>query len=224
MQVFKILHYPHVLLRKKSTPVAENFLTSKDLQSFVDGMVETMYAHQGIGLAAAQVGILKRIMVVDIKPYLGNPDLKDWHGSHQFEKDGVPTQITWPLRLVNPVITPSPETVRFPFDGCLSLPGVSSTDTTRAKSIELKATDPWGAALTLKCDGILSICLQHEMDHLEGVLFIDRLLHPEADSDIQAEIASWEDDPAVRKLERKLKPVDARKTKYDFVSVRNDPE
>lgn len=215
MSVYKILHYPHVLLRKKSTPVTT---FDADLKTFVEGMVETMYAHQGIGLAAVQVGVLRRILVVDVKPYLENPDLTDWHGSIEMEREGESIPLEWPLRLINPEITERVEEVHFPFDGCLSLPGVSLTDTRRDKRITLQARDVEGRAITIRCEGILSICLQHEMDHLEGVLFIDRLMVDSDDSLIRDEIHTYEEDPSTRKSEKKLKPIDARKLKLSFVN------
>lgn len=207
MPVFKILHYPHVLLRKKSEPVTR---FTPELTTFIDSMVETMYAYQGIGLAAIQVGVARRILVVDIKAYLENPELKNWHGSMEMRISGKAAPFEWPLRLVNPEITSRKESVHFPFDGCLSLPGVTSTDTRRDKEIELTAKTPTGEDIWLRCDGILSICLQHEMDHLEGVLFIDRLLVSSDDQTIRNEIHHYEEDPAVRKAERKLKARDAR--------------
>jgi peptide deformylase len=214
MQTFKILHYPHVLLRKKSEPVTK---WGKDIASFVDGMVETMRAHQGIGLAAPQVGILKRILVVDIESYLANSELKDWHGSIELLVEGKATPVQWPLRLVNPEIVERRDRVRFPFDGCLSLPGVPATESDRDRFIVLRAQLPDGKQVEIRAEGILSICLQHEMDHLEGVLFIDRVVESLDAVEVEADIRGYEEDPAVRKQERKLKPVDARKLNLDFL-------
>jgi peptide deformylase len=214
MQTFKILHYPHVLLRKKSEPVV---VWGKDLASFMDGMVATMRAHQGIGLAAPQVGILRRIMVVDIKPYLENPELAPWHGEIEHKVNGALVPIDWPLRLVNPEISERKDRVRFPVDGCLSLPGVPASESERDRSIVLKAKSPEGADVEIRTEGILSICLQHEMDHLDGVLFIDRVVDVPDEGDVAAEIRAYEEDPFTRKLERKLKPVDARKCNFDFL-------
>lgn len=214
MQTYKILHYPHVLLRKKSEPVTR---WGKDLVPFVEGMVATMYAHQGIGLAAPQVGILRRILVVDVKPYFDNPGFAEWHGQPQCFIDGKEVPFEWPLRLVNPEIVERQDRVRFPFDGCLSLPGVPASESERDRFIVLKAKLPDGRPIEIRADGILSICLQHEMDHLEGVLFIDRVVEAADEGFVTEAIHSYEDDPATRKIERKLRPVDARKCEFDFL-------
>ena len=214
MTVYKILTYPHVLLRKKSTPV-EKFTPS--LLKFTSSMTDTMNAHDGIGLAAAQVGILKRILVIDIKAYLENPDVKDWHGNVKLKVEGADTPLKFPLTLVNPVIAKSEGEIDFPYDGCLSFPGVSRGATRRLKWIELYAKNELGKELIIQCDGIMSICLQHEMDHLEGVLFIDQLKEKADDEEVLAEIEDFESDPATRRQMKKLHPVDAQKEKFDFV-------
>lgn len=214
MSVFKVLHYPHVLLRKRSTPVTN---WSADLHEFIEGMIATMYSHQGIGLAAIQVGIPKRVMVVDISPYLANPDVKDWHGQVEYLENGQERDIQWPLKLVNPEIVEQEGEIHFPFDGCLSLPGVSASDTKRFRKIVLRARTAQNTEIEIRCDGILSICLQHELDHLEGILFIDRLMSAVEDRGIREEITAYENDRETRKQEKKLKAIDARKTKYSFV-------
>jgi peptide deformylase len=213
--IYKILHYPHVLLRKKSEPVST---WGKDLAPFIEGMVATMYAHQGIGLAAPQVGILKRILVVDIKAYLENPELSAWHGSSTYLVDGKEQPFEWPLRLVNPEITERHEKVNFPFDGCLSLPGVPPSESERDRRVVLKAKTPGGQTVEIRAEGILSICLQHELDHLEGVLFIDRVTAPADEAVVEDIIHAYEEDPITRRSERKLKPIDARKCSFDFLS------
>ncbi len=214
MSVYKILKFPHVLLRKKSSPV-EKF--TPDLKKFADSMVETMYAFEGIGLAAPQVGILKRFIVVDVQSYLENEELKDWHGRIDFSVDGKPAPLAFPLNLVNPVIARTEGEVEFPFDGCLSFPGVSKGGTKRHKFIELHAKTVDGQDIVISCDGIMSICLQHELDHLEGVLFIDHLGKAPDQDEIVSEIEETEDDPVVRKKLRKLKLIDARNEKFAFL-------
>lgn len=214
MTVFKILKYPHVLLRKKSSPV-ETF--TPDLESFTQSMIDTMYAFDGIGLAAPQVGVLKRVIVVDIKSYLENPQVKDWHGTAKVSVDGKEAKLSFPLALVNPEIVRSEGQIDFPFDGCLSFPGVSRGATARMKWIELAARGPKGEAINIQCDGIMSICLQHELDHLEGVLFVDRLEEKVAENEVIADIEDHESDPGVRRQLKKLHPVDARASKYAFL-------
>jgi|GEM_PF-17692 len=214
MPLYKVLNYPHVLLRKKSHPV-EKF--TPDLKKFAEAMSDTMYAYEGIGLAAPQVGILKRFIVVDVSHYLENTDLKDWHGSIEVKLDGKVAPLKFPLWLVNPVVAKSEGEVDFPHDGCLSLPGVSKGGTKRAKWIELRAQTVDGQDLVISCDGIMSICLQHELDHLEGVLFIDHLATPAETQEVIAEIEDAQDDPAWRKKLKKLKLVDARNERFTFL-------
>ena len=215
MTVYNILKYPHVLLRKKSTPV-ETF--SEDLKTFTQGMIDTMYAYEGIGLAAPQLGILKRIMVLDVSPYFENEDAADWHGSIEYYVDDTKLEdLTYPWVLVNPEIVKTEESIIFPFDGCLSFPGVDSQNTQRHKKIELHAFTPDQKKVKIIADGIASICLQHEMDHLEGVLFIDQTQEKNlTDKDIRSDVAEFEKQTTWRKKQKKLKPVDARKTNWEF--------
>jgi peptide deformylase len=214
MPVFKVLHFPHVLLRKPSTPV-EKF--TPGLRQFAADMIETMNAYEGIGLAAPQVGILKRLMVVDVRPYFENASLKEWHGTYTYSIDGKQLELPSPLILVNPVITTKEQEIIFPFDGCLSFPGVDRGQTTRWKKIILEAKNVDGLAVRIESDGILSICLQHEMDHLEGVLFIDRIDGKVIEDDVVAEIQEHESDASTRRRMKKMKLVDARSQKLDFV-------
>jgi peptide deformylase len=143
--------------------------------------------------------------------------LKDWHGSYTFTLDGQKKDIPSPMILVNPEIVSKDTEIAFPFDGCLSFPGVDRGQTARWKHIVLEAKDPDGKPIRIECDGILSICLQHEMDHLEGVLFIDRVQGKVNENDVVADIEGHEDDAATRRKMKKLKLVDARTEKFDFL-------
>lgn len=214
MSVYKILTFPHVLLRKKSSPV-ERF--TPDLADFAQKMIDTMYAFEGIGLAAPQVGVLKRFIVVDVKPYLENPELKDWHGKITYSVGGAEKPLAFPLVLVNPTIAKHEGEIEFPYDGCLSFPGVSRGGTKRHNGIELHAQTVAGEDIVIACDGIMSICLQHELDHLEGVLFIDRLDEKVDPQEVVDDIHEATEDPATRKKLRKLKLVDAQKEKFTFL-------
>lgn len=214
MSVYKILKYPHVLLRKKSTPVQ---VFSDDLKTFVDGMISTMNAFDGIGLAAPQVGILKRLFVMDLESYLANESLKDWHGSYTLTVDGKQQDIKFPFVFINPTIERSEGEVSFPFDGCLSFPGVERGDSARLKFIELHAKTLDGKKVVLECDGIMSICVQHELDHLDGVLFIDRLEKKAPDKEIVAEVKDFEESKEYRKTIKKISPIDARNQKFGFL-------
>lgn len=214
MSVYKILKYPHVLLRKKSTPVQ---VFTDDLKTFVDGMIATMNAFDGIGLAAPQVGILKRMFVMDLESYLANESLKDWHGSHKLTVDGKQQDIQFPFVFINPTIERFEGEVSFPFDGCLSFPGVERGDSARLKFIELHAHTIDGKKVVLECDGIMSICIQHELDHLDGVLFIDRLEKKAPDKEIVAEVKDFEESKEYRKTIKKISPIDARDQKFGFL-------
>ena len=214
MAVYKVLHYPHMLLRKRSTPV-ETF--TPGLKQFTADMVETMNAYEGIGLAAPQVGILKRVVVVDVMHYLETESLKELHGQYDYKIEGKKCELPSPLVLVNPEIIQKDQEITFPFDGCLSLPGLDRGQTTRWKSIVLEAKSIEGELIRIECDGILSICLQHELDHLEGVLFIDRVQGKVDPNEVAADIDDFENDPATRRRMKKLKLVDARSMKLDFI-------
>lgn len=214
MTIYKVLKYPHMLLRKKSTPVKA---FTPDLTHFTKNMIATMNAHEGIGLAAPQVGILKRILVVDIDAYLQNPEVKEWHGEVKFQLNGSQAPLNFPLILINPEVIKSEGEVDFPFDGCLSFPGVSRGTTKRLKWIELTAKNEIGQTVNIQCNGIMSICLQHEMDHLEGILFIDQLNKKMDGDDVLAEISDYDDDPTARRHLKKLHSVDAQKEKFGFL-------
>jgi peptide deformylase len=150
MTVQKILTEPDPILRKKSSPIAN---VDNDLRKMLKNMLETMYKAPGIGLAAIQVGILKRAVVIDV--------------SKEDEKKN-------PLFLINPeIIYRSNETSIYE-EGCLSLPG-QYAEIERPSKCQVKYIDFDGKARELKAEGLLSTCIQHEIDHLDGVLFIDYL-------------------------------------------------
>ena len=146
----RILLEPDPILRKKCQPI-EN--VDDELRKLMKDMLETMYKAPGIGLAAIQVGILKRVVVVDIS--------KDDQEKH-------------PLFFVNPEITYRSKETSVYEEGCLSLPG-QFAEIERPAECHLKYIDFNGKEKELKADGLLSTCIQHEVDHLDGVLFIDYL-------------------------------------------------
>ena len=150
MTIKKIIIEPDPILRKKSNKL-EN--VDNNLRKLMDDMLETMYAAPGIGLAAVQVGILKRLLVIDV--------------SKDQEKKN-------PLFLVNPeIIFRSKETSIYE-EGCLSLPE-HFAEIERPAECHVDYLDYNGKKKTLKAKGLLSTCLQHEIDHLNGILFIDYL-------------------------------------------------
>lgn len=150
MSIKNIVIEPDPILRKKSEPLerVDNYL-----KQLMDDMLETMYAAPGIGLAAVQVGILKRVIVIDI--------------SKDEEKKT-------PLFLVNPEITFKSPKNSVHEEGCLSLPGYFA-EIERPEECHIKYLDYNGQEKNLKAKGLLSTCIQHEIDHLNGTLFIDYL-------------------------------------------------
>ena len=150
MSIRKIVIEPDPILRKKSESLEK---VDDEIRKLLDDMLETMYAAPGIGLAAVQVGILKRIIVIDI--------------SKDQEKKT-------PLFLVNPEIISRSKKTSVYEEGCLSLPG-HFAEIERPAECQVKFIDYDGKEKELVADGLLATCIQHEIDHLNGVLFIDYL-------------------------------------------------
>lgn len=147
MSVLQVLHYPDERLRTVAAPVKE---VNAEIQQIVDDMFETMYAEEGIGLAATQVNIHQRIIVIDVSEnnsqrlVLINPELLEKSGETGIE------------------------------EGCLSVPEQRAL-VPRAEFVKVRALDREGNSFELATDGLLAICIQHEMDHLQGKLFVDYL-------------------------------------------------
>ena len=146
----QILTEPNKILRQKSLPIEK---VDRDTQILMDDMLETMYAAPGIGLAAIQVGIPKRIIVLDIE-----------------QKEGKKN----PIFLVNPEIIEKSENNSIYEEGCLSVPG-QFAEIERPEKCYIKYLDYYGEKKEIKAEGMLATCIQHEIDHLEGILFIDYL-------------------------------------------------
>lgn len=150
MALLPILEFPDPKLRTKAVPVALDTIGTPEFQTLLDDMFETMYEAPGIGLAASQVDVHKRFMVIDVSE----------------ENDA-------PLVFINPEIL-SKDGEQIYQEGCLSVPGIFA-DVTRANEIEVRAYGRDGQALQMQADGVLAVCIQHEMDHLDGKLFVDYL-------------------------------------------------
>ena len=150
MALLPILEFPDPRLRTKAAPVEPSWLAEAGTQALIDDMFETMYAAPGIGLAASQVDVHRRFMVIDVSE----------------EKDR-------PLVFVNPEILAS-EGEQVCQEGCLSVPGIYA-DVTRSARIKVRALDRNGQPFELEADDLLAVCIQHEMDHLDGKLFVDYL-------------------------------------------------
>ncbi|MDD3759988.1 MAG: peptide deformylase [Acidithiobacillus sp.] len=147
MALLKIVEYPDTRLKGLAQPVAR---IDREIRQLADDMAETMYDAPGIGLAAPQVAAAQRLIVVDVSD--GRNEL---------------------LTLINPEIIEKSGEEEMK-EGCLSVPGVLET-VRRADRVKVRAQDVSGKTLELEADGLLAVCLQHEIDHLNGVLFVDHL-------------------------------------------------
>ncbi|TQM17141.1 peptide deformylase [Pseudoxanthomonas sp. 3HH-4] len=150
MALLPILEFPDPRLRTKAVPVDAGHVSSPAFQRLLDDMFETMYDAPGIGLAASQVDVHQRFMVIDISEEKNqpqvfiNPELSEQVGEQVYQ------------------------------EGCLSVPGIFA-DVTRADAITVRFLDRQGQPQELRVDGLLAVCIQHEMDHLDGKLFVDYL-------------------------------------------------
>jgi len=148
MAKLTILEYPDPRLRTRAAPVA---VVDDSIRTLIDDMLETMYEAPGVGLAATQVNVHKRVLVAD-----------------------VTREQNQPLAFVNPEIVERQGTTEAE-EGCLSVPGIFDKLNTRAERVVVRALDRDGKPFELEADGLLAVCIQHEMDHLEGKLFVDYL-------------------------------------------------
>ena len=147
MAKLEILHYPDPRLRTKAAEVEK---VDNEIRRLVDDMFETMYEAPGIGLAATQVNVHKRVIVVDVSESRDQPHV-----------------------LINPEII-SRDGVEETEEGCLSVPGIYEK-VQRAEQIRVRSLDRNGESVEIDAEGLLAVCIQHEMDHLEGKLFVDYL-------------------------------------------------
>ncbi|SEL55804.1 peptide deformylase [Pseudoxanthomonas sp. GM95] len=150
MALLPILEFPDPRLRTKAVPVTADQVAEPAFQTLLDSMFETMYDAPGIGLAASQVDVHQRFMVIDVSEEKNTPQV-----------------------FINPEIVDKTGEQVYQ-EGCLSVPGIFA-DVTRADAITVKFMDRAGAAQQLQVDGLLAVCIQHEMDHLDGKLFVDYL-------------------------------------------------
>jgi peptide deformylase len=150
MALLPILEFPDPRLRTKAVEVDPAELAAPTFQALFDDMFQTMYEAPGIGLAASQVDVHKRFMVIDVTDDRSRP-----------------------LVFVNPRIT-ARQGEQVYQEGCLSVPGIYA-DVTRSDTITVEALDRHGQPFSLEADGVLAVCVQHEMDHLDGKLFVDYL-------------------------------------------------
>lgn len=153
MARLKVYEYPHPVLKQKALPVAD---VTDELRHLMDDMLETMYESVGVGLAAPQVGQSIRVIVID---YEQDPDT-DTKGT--------------PLYLVNPEFIWKSEEMICGEEGCLSVPG-QRADVERHAVVQIRYLDYFGQEQELMAEDFLAVVIQHEMDHLDGILYIDRI-------------------------------------------------
>jgi peptide deformylase len=180
--VLPIVMYGHPVLRQKGARIDS---VSPEITRLIGDMLESMRAHNGVGLAAQQIGRALQLTVVDVREVTDRPS---WA-----ERDGKKIDLNelMPLVLINPVLTPVGEAETGP-EGCLSFPELFA-DISRPAAVDVRAQDAAGKPLAFRCGGLLARAVQHEVDHLNGILFIDRMnasdkneLQPELD-ELQAE-------------------------------------
>ena len=175
--ILEIVKYGHPVLRKKGAKIET--ITPEIKQLIVD-MFATMTANHGVGLAAQQVGVAKQLTVIDVREITDRPST--------LELGGQPADVAsiMPLVLINPVVTPAGDVVTGG-EGCLSFPEIYA-EISRPGTVDVTALDAKGQPIAFRCGGLLARAVQHETDHLHGLLFIDRMdkktkaeLQPELD-------------------------------------------
>ena len=179
--ILEIAKYGHPVLRKKGERIES---ITPEIKKLIADMFETMEANHGVGLAAQQVGVAKQLTVIDVRAAAERPST--------LEIDGKPADVAsiMPLVLINPLITPVSEAATGG-EGCLSFPEIYA-EISRPGTVDVSALDAKGKPIAFRCGGLLARAVQHETDHLNGLLFIDRMdkktkaeLQPELD-DLQA--------------------------------------
>jgi peptide deformylase len=166
MKILPLVIAPNPLLKQVSKPVEK---IDAALQQFMRDMVNTMYAEGGIGLAAVQVGVLKRVLVIDV-----DYEPEEHHHHDHGSCGGIHVKNTNPRFFVNPEIIESSAAISSYNEGCLSFPGARS-EVKRPQKVKVKYLDFDGKESVEEMEGILAICIQHEMDHLNGITFVDHI-------------------------------------------------
>ncbi len=164
LMILPIVKYGHPVLRQRGRPID---VFDQSLENLVDAMLDTMYDADGVGLAAQQIGKALQLTVVDVSQSDDRPS------SMKVNNEPVDLQEYMPLVLVNPLIDQPSSTVSGP-EGCLSFPEIYA-DIDRPEQVRVRAQDHKGNPVEFVCDGLLAKAIQHEVDHLNGILFIDRM-------------------------------------------------
>jgi peptide deformylase len=175
--ILEIVKYGHPVLRQKGARIEK---ISPEIKQLIADMFETMEQNHGVGLAAQQVGVARLITVIDVRAVTDRPSTLVLDG-----RPADPASIM-PLVLINPEVKPVNEPVAGP-EGCLSFPEIFA-DISRPETVDVSALDARGNPISFRCGGLLARAVQHELDHLNGILFIDRMdkktkqeLQPELD-------------------------------------------
>ena len=164
---YALTYYGDPTLRLKGAAI-EHF--DENLKTLVEEMFETMYIEEGIGLAAQQIGIAQQICVVDVRP----PENRALQFNYRYDDKDLPLDLFMPLALINPEVEISDPTESSYQEGCLSFPGIQG-QVVRPSGISCQFQDCAGQPHRLEADGLLARCILHEVDHLNGVLFIDKM-------------------------------------------------
>ena len=167
MKILPLILAPDPLLKKISKPV---LAVDDELREFMKAMLNTMYSENGIGLASVQVGVLKRVLVMDIDYESDDND----HHHHHGDCSGIQIKNANPQYFINPEIIEFSSKGSVFNEGCLSFPGARA-EVTRPESIKLKYLDFNGEKQVKNFDGISATCIQHEIDHLNGITFVDKI-------------------------------------------------
>src|SRR5437016_5888859 len=192
--ILQVVKYGTPILRQKGTRIDG---VTPAIKKLIADMFETMYAHKGIGLAAQQVGLPLQVTVIDVRGVTDRPSSLELQGQpadvHQF----------MPLVLINPQVKAVGKPVAGP-EGCLSFPEIFA-EISRPDVVDVKAMNQEGKPIEFRCGGLLARAVQHETDHLHGILFIDRMSRAEKEK-LKPELDELQ---FITKAEQKLKPAGA---------------
>jgi peptide deformylase len=170
----KVAQLGHPVLRSPSTPVPPDVIATPEFQRFIDDMIETMREHEGVGLAAPQVHVPRRVTTIEVT---GNPRYP--------QAPAVPLTV-----LVNPEITPVGEALEEDWEGCLSVPSLRGK-VPRFVTIEVRALDRHGRPLAYRADGFAARVVQHEVDHMDGIVYLDRMKNLDTLTHLQEYARYW---------------------------------
>ena len=168
--LLNVVNYGHPVLRQRGVRIEA---VTPEIRSLAANMIETMHAAQGIGLAGQQVAQALQIFVLDLREVTDRPSTLEWEGEPADIADRMP------LVLINPEVTPLNGATDTGPEGCLSFPEIFAEQITRPASVRVSAWNERGETIRFACGGLLARAVQHEHDHVRGILFIDRMTSAE---------------------------------------------